>query len=855
MNPGASRSTHYGFRPSPANDDLEIVLTPPTGGPTSLRVSLGDLFASVDPTDDLLAQAHRNLEAECRRLRFRLPPLGEQQARALNAAITAYTLNRPVRGAIELPVQLLGDPPQNVTLRQLRDELDAPTVHILCIPVTQDDYRAITAAVGNLAAETGYLLHQWSDGAPVHPALPPAPPPTTATTARASGLGAALVPVVEQFSRLSGAKRLLLLHMVHVHVALDTTVTGALMRAADQSAAGTTILLLVPADQPPFVPGMRTLALAGLPSFVEDWTELARGDRLARPDGRTREIQEIVGRLTADGTGPHSVALLGRAGVGKTSLARAVAFRLIEPAFAGWRLLNVRLSALQADTHLQGALEGRVEQWIALAGEPLTICFLDEFHRTAASATEGTAARSLLDHLKEPLASGHMRLLAATTDEEWRRMHLDAAIERRFLCITIPEPSVEAAAEMLSSAADEIAEAHHRPISGDMVRYAAQQASRYLPGLALPASADRLLREAVGLAEPGHAVTATVIDAAVAKLSNAIVPGTELARRLITAEACLAEQVIGQPYAVHAVARQLRSAAVYPPNGRGRPVASFLFAGPTGVGKTELAQQISRLLWDEDRALIIDMGQFQEPHQAAHLLGAPPGYIGYDEGGRLSNFIQDRGACVVVFDEAEKAHPRIWDTLLGILDRGEATDGRGRSVDFRRSVVVLTTNLLSDEVAGALQDGRCAAQGEESVFFQACDAEAVRFAEIAVQLGSFRREFLNRIDAIVPFGRLEGAVVEHLLDRYVDETNTKLAERWEVRLRLSAALRRKVVQEGFSPTYGARGLRRAFERVVTHALDQALLSGQLPKNTSVVADLGLGNQTVLLRSPGDGVTP
>ena len=307
--------------------------------------------------------------------------------------------------------------------------------------------------------------------------------------------------------------------------------------------------------------------------------------------------------------------------------------------------------------------------------------------------------------------------------------------------------------------------------------------------------------------------------------------------KLLKMEETLSQRVIGQPEAVEAVSKAVRRsrAGIQDPN---RPIGSFMFLGPTGVGKTELTKALASFLFDDDTAMVrIDMSEFMEKHSVARLIGAPPGYVGYDEGGLLTEAVRRRPYQVVLFDEIEKAHPDVFNILLQVLDDGRLTDGQGRTVDFRNTILILTSNLGSEFLVN-LPDG------------DAAETERVRGKVLDVVKASFRPEFLNRIDDIIVFHRLERAHMGAIVDIQMGRLRSLLKER-DITLNLTPAAREWLGNEGYEPAYGARPLKRVIQRQVQDKLADEILSGQVADGQTVTIDTEGFGLTLRPATPGD----
>lgn len=570
--------------------------------------------------------------------------------------------------------------------------------------------------------------------------------------------------------------------------------------------------------------------------FSRDLTAMARLGRLDPVIGRGRELERVIQILSR--RTKNNPALIGEPGVGKTAvaeaLAQAIAAGSVPPSLKGKRLLSLDLASMVAGTKYRGEFEERVRNILAElrhAGD--VILFLDELH-TVVGAGSAEGAIDAANLLKPALGRGELQVVGATTAAEYRRyIEKDAALERRFQPVTICEPTPEETLAILKGLRPRY-EAHHGvPIQDAALETAVELAGRYLPQRRFPDKAVDLMDEAAALVRTTHRantpfpwqrawkgeVTAQTVAQVVGIWTG--VPLEELApgekTRLAGLEADLARSVIGQPQAVHAVAQAVRRGRLGLRDPR-RPAGSFLFLGPTGVGKTQLCRSLAKALFgSEDALLRFDMSEYTDPHTAARLVGAPPGYVGYDDGGVLIEKLRRRPYSLVLFDEVEKAHPRVLDLLLQILEEGTLTDGQGRQGDFRNAVIVLTSNL------GAHRLGeRAVALG----FGQENGAARRRAAALDSAKAFFRPEFLGRLDEVVVFEPLELDGLTAIARTLLEESAQRLA-RHGVTLELPQeeveALARQAAREGA----GARPLRRLIAREVEDKAACALLAGDL----------------------------
>ncbi|MBV9056436.1 MAG: ATP-dependent Clp protease ATP-binding subunit [Candidatus Eremiobacteraeota bacterium] len=542
-----------------------------------------------------------------------------------------------------------------------------------------------------------------------------------------------------------------------------------------------------------------------LAAYSRDLTQLARDGKLDPVIGRDREIDRVVSILAR--RSKNNPCLVGEPGVGKTAIVEGLAARIAAgnapPSLRGKKILALSLGPLVAGTKYRGEFEGRVKRILDEVKRSArdVVLFIDELHTlVGAGAAEG-APLDLSTMIKPELARGDLQCIGATTFDEYRKyIESDAALERRFQPVMVAEPSIDETVEILHGLRERYATHHHVLIEEDAIDSAAQLATRYIADRFLPDKAIDLVDEAaasVALANKGAvempSVTAGDVAAIVTRWTG--IPQSSLtesqAQRLLELERTLSQRVIGQDSAITRVCDAIRRArtGLHDPS---KPLGSFLFRGPSGVGKTELAKALASALFGSDAALVrIDLSEYTEPHTISRLLGAPPGYAGHEEAGQLTEPVRRRPYCVVLFDELEKAHPDVAAILLQILDDGRVTDSKGRTIDFRNALIVLTTNLDDDEVRIAL-----------------------------------RRELLDRIDDIIPFAELGERQIEAIVEIHVNLLAQRLTTR-NVRLDLSPDAKLYLARVSMASGSGARYVSRTVSHYISTPLSTALLRGEL----------------------------
>jgi ATP-dependent Clp protease ATP-binding subunit ClpC len=630
-----------------------------------------------------------------------------------------------------------------------------------------------------------------------------------------------------------------------------------------------------------------------LEKYSRDLTQMAREGKLDPVIGRDKEILRLIQILSR--RTKNNPVLIGEAGVGKTAIVEGLAQKIesndVPEILSGKKVVALDLGAMIAGSRFRGEFEERLKAVIeeVQRAEGDIIMMIDELH-TVVGAGAAQGAMDASNMLKPALARGELQCIGATTlDEFHKHIEKDPALERRFAPIYVDEPSVDDTIKMLMGLRDRY-EAHHKVrFSDDALKAAAQLADRYVTDRHLPDKAIDLMDEAAAklrvalysmppelksmkndieklAAEEEQAGLAREYERAAQKKVDRLrledeykslrdqwerehhidevvdvqdiaevvhqwtgIPVTQMmeteSQKLLQMEERLHERIIGQEEAIHAISDAIRRArsGLKDPS---RPIGSFIFIGPSGVGKTELAKALAWFMFDDEDAMVrIDMSEYREQHTVSRLFGAPPGYVGYEEGGQLTEAVRRRPYRVVLFDEVEKAHPEVWNSLLQILDDGRLTDGQGNVVDFRNTVIIMTSNLGTEFVrkSGALG------------FVQRNVSEDERESHEKIERalkGTFRPEFLNRIDEIIMFSALTVEQMEQIVDLQMNEVQSRLDE-YKIKVTLSPEARTWLAKEGYDPAFGARPLRRAIQKFVESPLSMELLGGKFAEGGAV----------------------
>jgi ATP-dependent Clp protease ATP-binding subunit ClpA len=584
-----------------------------------------------------------------------------------------------------------------------------------------------------------------------------------------------------------------------------------------------------------------------LAAYAINLTERARQGQLDPLVGRTAEIQRALEVLCR--RRKNNPVFVGEAGVGKTALVEGLAQRLIAEdvpeILKGAEIFALDGGALLAGTRFRGDFEERFKALMAaLARRPKPILFIDELHTMVGAGATTGGTMDLANLVKPILTEGRIRLAGSTTFEEFKHIEKDRALHRRLQKIAVEEPSFEDTVKILKGLRSRY-EAHHRARYTEAALEAAVRlASRHLREYRLPDSAVDVIDEAAAArrlqsTEAEVGVDVPEIERVVARMARIPEKQASLSEkeRLRTLEDSLARVVFGQEEAVRVVARAIKRSRA----GLGHPdhpAGCFLFTGPTGVGKTELAKQLARHLGNEFHRF--DMSEFMEKHAVARLIGAPPGYVGFEQGGLLVDAVRAHPYSVVLLDEIEKAHFDLFGILLQVMDHATLTDNTGRKADFRQVILIMTSNAGSREMSA------------QAIGFAGDRARDARSRGKQAIEKLFSPEFRNRLDAIVSFNALTPDVMETIVEKFILELEAQLSER-RVAIALTPEAREHLARKGYDPTYGARPLSRLIQAEVRDPLTDEILFGRLENGGTVT--IGLRDEKLTFAVESSPPTP
>ena len=567
-----------------------------------------------------------------------------------------------------------------------------------------------------------------------------------------------------------------------------------------------------------------------LDQFTQNLNQLAREGKIDPLIGRELEVERVIQVLCR--RRKNNPLLVGEAGVGKTAIAEGLAWRITEKdvpeVLADANVYALDMGALLAGTKYRGDFEQRLKGVLKqLKDQPNAILFIDEIHTLigAGAASGGTLDASNL--LKPALSSGAMKCIGATTFTEYRGIfEKDAALSRRFQKVDVVEPSVEQTIEILKGLKSRFEEHHSVKYALGALQAAAELSAKYINDRHLPDKAIDVIDEAgaaqriLPKSKQKKTITRAEVEEIVAKIAR--IPPASVSSddrgKLKTLDRDLKSVVFGQDPAIDALAAAIKMAR----SGLGKPdkpIGSFLFSGPTGVGKTEVAKQLAYILGIE--LIRFDMSEYMERHAVSRLIGAPPGYVGFDQGGLMTEAVTKKPHCVLLLDEIEKAHPDVFNVLLQVMDHGTLTDNNGRKADFRSVIIVMTTN------AGAETMNR------NTIGFTNSREAGDEMADIK---RLFTPEFRNRLDAIVNFRSLDQEIILRVVDKFLLQLEGQLAEK-KVEVTFTDALRKHLAAKGFDPLMGARPMQRLIQDMIRRALADELLFGRLVDGGRLTVDL------------------
>ncbi len=575
-----------------------------------------------------------------------------------------------------------------------------------------------------------------------------------------------------------------------------------------------------------------------LEQFTQNLNQQAKDGKIDPLIGREAEVERVVQVLCR--RRKNNPLLVGEAGVGKTAIAEGLAWRITEgdvpEVLAEAQVYALDMGALLAGTKYRGDFEQRLKAVLKqLKDQPNAILFIDEIHTLigAGAASGGTLDASNL--LKPALSSGAMKCIGATTFSEYRGIfEKDAALSRRFQKVDVAEPSVEQTIEILKGLKSRFEEHHSVKYALGALQAAAELSAKYINDRHLPDKAIDVIDEAgaaqriLPKSKQKKTITRAEVEDIVAKIAR--IPPASVSSddrgKLKSLDRDLKSVVFGQDPAIDALAAAIKMAR----SGLGKPdkpIGSFLFSGPTGVGKTEVAKQLAYILGIE--LIRFDMSEYMERHAVSRLIGAPPGYVGFDQGGLLTEAITKKPHCVLLLDEIEKAHPDVFNVLLQVMDHGSLTDNNGRKADFRNVIIIMTTN------AGA------EIMNKSTIGFTTQRQQGDEMADIK---RLFTPEFRNRLDAIVSFRALDEEIILRVVDKFLLQLESQLAEK-KVEVTFTDALRKHLAKKGFDPLMGARPMQRLIQDTLRRALADELLFGRLVDGGRLAVDVDAAGEVQL----------
>ena len=558
--------------------------------------------------------------------------------------------------------------------------------------------------------------------------------------------------------------------------------------------------------------------------------------------GREHEVERCIQILCR--RRKNNPLLVGDPGVGKTAIAEGLAFKIVQgevpEVLSGATIYSLDMGALLAGTRYRGDFEERLKAVVTeLEEHPDAVLFIDEIHTVIGAGATSGGAMDASNLLKPALQGGKLRTMGSTTYKEFRQhFEKDRALSRRFQKIDVGEPTVEDTIKILKGLKSRFEDHHSIKYTADAIKSAVELSARYVNDRKLPDKAIDVIDEAgaaqalVTESKRRKTIGVKEIEAVVAKIArippkNVSKDDAEVLRDL---EASLKRVVFGQDPAIEALASaiKLARAGLREPE---KPIGNYLFAGPTGVGKTEVAKQLSDTLGVE--MLRFDMSEYMEKHAVSRLIGAPPGYVGFDQGGLLTDGVDQHPHCVLLLDEIEKAHPDVYNILLQVMDHGKLTDHNGRTVDFRNVILIMTTNAgASDMAKAAIGFGRDRREGEDTAAIER----------------TFTPEFRNRLDAVISFAPLPKDTILQVVEKFVLQLEAQLLDRG-VTIELTKAAAEWIADKGYDDKMGARPLARVIQEHVKKPLAEELLFGKLAKGGLVKVGVKDGALDLRIEEP------
>ena len=572
--------------------------------------------------------------------------------------------------------------------------------------------------------------------------------------------------------------------------------------------------------------GEEVKKVSPLEEFGYDITQAAREGKLDPLVGRENEIErviQILGRRRK-----NNPMLVGDPGVGKSAIVEGIAIKIVNgditPALAGKRLISLDLGSIVAGTRYRGDFEKRLKSIInEAAANPDVILFIDEFH-TIVGAGGASGSLDAANMLKPALARGEIQCIGATTMEEFRKIvEKDGALDRRFQKIVVERTDIPHSISILERLKSNYEEYHNVSYSKEAIEACVRMSERYITDRCLPDKAIDVMDETGSMVQLKNQKTVTAADVAAMISKMTGIPSGQIAQsegaRLMKMGNHLKSRIIGQDDAIDKVVRAIQRgrAGIKDP---GKPIGTFIFFGQTGVGKTQLAKAIAEYLFDSEENMIrLDMSEYMEKFNVSRLIGAPPGYVGFEEGGQLSERVRRKPYCVVLLDEIEKAHPDVFNLLLQVMDEGRLTDSNGRTVSFRNTIVIMTSNVGSRELdeygsgVGFNTAGKNISGNRKNVL-----SKAIRKA--------FPPEFINRVDEQVFFNPLTREDIEKIIDIELKGLKKRVREAG-FELVVTAAAKRFVAEEGYDPSYGARPLKRAIQKYIEDPVSEQIIAERM----------------------------